>query len=261
MSFEKFLVKEAPKSVKHLNAWSYSSLTALETCPKKFEYEKIEKRYTPPSAALENGIAVHSACEKFIRGQVDTLPEKFCDKTIAALIELREADAISEAEWGFRRDFKPCGFFDHEVWLRCKIDAHFVQPDGSVRVVDFKTGKHGHAADYEDQVNLYAMAAMLAYPHAQSVACELWFVEDGFSRIQFPVVHRDELPELCARWGARSEKMFDCTSYPPSTGWQCGGCYFNGNNGGPCGFGTVKPMWKNYYEKHGEKYDATKTRA
>lgn len=257
MSFDKFLVKEAigTKPVEHVKAWSYSSLSAFETCPKKFEYEKILKRWTPPSKILENGIAVHKACENFLRGNTEELPTKFCDNAVTALTELREADVISEAEWGFKADWKPCGFFDRGVWLRCKIDAHFVTASGDVCVIDFKTGKHGKAADYAEQVELYAMASLLAYDHAPSVLCELWFLEDGFSRIKFPAIHREELPDLCARYAARSEKLFTCTSYPPSTGWACGGCYFNGNNGGPCGFGTVKPMWKNYYEKHGVRYD------
>ena len=47
----------------------------------------------------------------------------------------------TEVKYGIRVDGTPCGFFDQDVWGRCKIDLILDPSDHTLRIFDWKTGK------------------------------------------------------------------------------------------------------------------------
>lgn len=248
MSFDK--MKVAKKAIQHVKAWSYSSLRSFETCPARFEREKILKEFSPRSPILERGIKIHSELEAFVRSSKPVSPELV--EAESALVGLMEHyDLIPEAEWAYTKDWQRCGWFDGVAWLRAKIDLHYYQHPQKLVVIDYKSGAHGKADDYSEQVELYTLAGFLANEIVTEVETQLWFVDGAISKVAFPPVTRNDLPELANRWQVRSRKIFDCDAYAPNPGRHCGGCYFSAANKGPCVAGGRVPMWKTYYQKHG----------
>ena len=58
-------------------AWSYSSITLFDQCPKKYYHLRVAKDIKEPeSEAMLYGTAVHKAAEDYIKDD-KPIPEKF----------------------------------------------------------------------------------------------------------------------------------------------------------------------------------------
>ena len=59
--------------------WSYSGLTAFESCPRKYFHLKVERSVVEPSSEhATHGVAVHQALEYAVAGTAP-LPEKYLE--------------------------------------------------------------------------------------------------------------------------------------------------------------------------------------
>lgn len=223
--------KAAVKTAKPLTAWSMSRLSLYEQCPFKFKAVHIDGLKEPGSKAMDNGKAVHARGEQYLKGQVKVLPADF--KLLA--VEMEEAKAVgaeSELEVTFTKDWRITGWFADDAWLRIKIDILVLKED-AVTIVDLKTGKN--RGGYEDQLELYALAALLMYPEADKVSAELWFTDTGEI---IGTSHGDyaqkDVPALKKKWEKRVRPMFMDKLFSPRPNVFCGYCHFRKNNDGPC---------------------------
>lgn len=228
------VVKKA-EAVDQIIAWSYSRLTAYEECPQKTKFRVIDKIPEPDeskSPALVNGIEVHAAIEKFLKGQSEDT-SRF--KLLAdEMRELRELGTQSELEVTFNKDWAMTGWFDKDAWLRIKIDG-FISHDGVARLMDWKTGKN--KGGYESQLELYALAAMLIDEECESATGELFFVDTGeIIATKRGAYTRADIPKLKEDWMKRIKPMMSDKVFPPRPGNYCRWCNFAKAKGGLCRF-------------------------
>jgi RecB family exonuclease len=220
--------KAAPQVIQ---AWSFSRLNEYESCPKKSYFKVIEKLKEPGSEAMDRGAAIHKEGEDYLKGLLEEVPPSFAGLG-QELAEAKMLGAKSEVEATFRKDWTSCGWFDEDAWLRVKIDMLLVQ-DGVVRIVDFKTGKN--RGGYEDQLELYALTALLIYPDCKDVSCELWFTDSseiiGTKAGTYNAGHLDDLKK---KWEKRVTPMLCDTIFAPRPSSACKWCWFSQSKTGKC---------------------------
>lgn len=121
--------------------WSYSSLTAYETCPKRYYLTRVAKLVKePPTEATTWGNTVHKALELRLKEKTP-LPagmeqyEKYC-----ARIEASPGTKFTETRFAITERLTPAKWFGDDCWARCIIDAGVIHKDKAV-LFDWKTGK------------------------------------------------------------------------------------------------------------------------
>jgi CRISPR/Cas system-associated exonuclease Cas4 (RecB family) len=159
-------------------AWSYSSLKLYETCPRKYQAEKVTKevKFTDTEATLY-GKELHTAAEEYIRDGTPIPPrfsfiQPYMDK-LAAI----KGEKLCEMKLGVKRHegrLVACDFFDPDVWFRGIADLVIIEGDKAY-VTDYKTGKSAKYADTR-QLALMAAALFLKYPEIQKIKTSLLFV-------------------------------------------------------------------------------------
>ncbi len=162
-------------------AWSYSGIKTYETCPRKYEAEKVTKevKFTDTEATIY-GKEVHTACEEFIRDGKPLDPRfGWMLHTLERLNHI-EGEKLCELKMGIKRvdgRLEACDFFDKEVWFRGIADLVIVNGEKGW-VLDYKTGRSSRYADPR-QLALMAAAMFLKFPQLQRVKAALLFVVAG----------------------------------------------------------------------------------
>jgi RecB family exonuclease len=222
-----------------IKAWSFSRWKKYEECPRRAKYTMIDKMTEPSSPALERGTALHFLCETYLKAPRAKVISLELMKISNELKRLRRAKAITEAEFAYREDWSKTTWKDwNGVWVRIKADA-VVPPSKKnpiAEVIDFKSGKvrEENDSEYMLQLELYALAALLDYPDAESVKTSLVFIDHG-NIVQSPEEYKQtDVPNLKKRWEMRVKKMLDDTRFKPSPGNACRWCPFKKSSGGPC---------------------------
>ena len=109
--------------------WSYSSLTAYETCARQYKLLKIDKVVPfKETEAIKHGNEVHKALELRLKDKVP-LPEKYMQYESIA-VKLDKPGVFTEQEIALTRNPVPCGWWDKTCWTRGKIDVGIKNGDG-----------------------------------------------------------------------------------------------------------------------------------
>jgi hypothetical protein len=201
--------------------WSYSRLKNFETCPKRHWHLDIARDVKEEeSEQLTWGNYVHKAlADRISKGT--PLPrgcevyDEWCSKILKGS---EEAQILVEQKLAITKDFKPCGYFDKNVWFRSVGDV--VKINGNVALIaDWKTGRI-----LEDgcQLALAAQCVFAHYPSVHAVRSEfIWLKEDATTT---QIFRRDDMPGV---WNAifpriRSlEKAAEELNYPAKPGGLC----------------------------------------
>lgn len=159
-------------------AWSYSSVKLFETCPRKYEAERITKevKFTDSEVTIY-GKALHLAAEEYIRDG-KPIPErfKFIEGALAKLSDI-PGEKHCELKFGIAKRagrLEACDFFAVDVWFRGVADLLIISGD-TARVIDYKTNKSAKYADTR-QLALMAACVFLNYPEVKTVKSGLLFV-------------------------------------------------------------------------------------
>lgn len=219
-------------------AWSYTALTAFETCPRRFYETRVAKSIREPEGtALVLGNAAHKALElraargtpipKTIQittaqGETAIMPttgweammEKILDRPGDVLVERQIAldDRLCEVDW-----------FDKSVWVRGVIDLGIIQ-GAKALLLDHKTGKRKPDTD---QLKLFAALAMHVWPQLERVVTGfLWLKENKIDKDEFtrgdlsviwdgfiPRVRRLEQAYVSGEWGPKPSGL--CRDWCP----------------------------------------------
>lgn len=171
-------------------AWSYSSITLFDQCPKKYYHLRVVKDIKEPeSEAIMYGKDVHLAAEEYIRDG-KPVPAKY-GYIVPMLEKLKkiEGEKHCELKMGIKKvdgRLAPCGFFDKEVWYRGVADLVIInKAKKEARVVDYKTGKSAKYADPK-QLALMAACIFVHFPEVEVVKGGLLFVVVGdFIKAQY----------------------------------------------------------------------------
>lgn len=177
-----------------MKAWSYSALTAFETCPRRFYETRVAKKFVEAEGvALVMGSAAHKVLE--LRAKTGAPIPKTLTITTAAgdtasestagwepmmqkLLEVK-GETLTEYQIALTEDFKPTGWFDKDVWVRGVID--FAKKGANkVLAIDYKTGKR---KPDNDQLMLFAGLIMEVWP-------EIEIVDTGFLWLKTKEVDR-----------------------------------------------------------------------
>lgn len=238
--------------IKSLTSWSFSRYSDYRQCPLKFKLKHLDKIQEPPNEAMARGAEIHTKAEQYLKGQLRTLPKElslFKDelKALKAMTKKKVLGAIVEDTWAFTRDWDRTAWNDWaNCWLRVKLDAAHFEADGNVMVVtDWKTGKFRPEKneEYVEQLELYALSALLLYDFVEEVHPRLAYVDQGvvYPPADEPLVFkRADIARLMKVWERRVAPMFKDRRFAPRPNNLCRWCHYRASNkaagGGQCKF-------------------------
>jgi hypothetical protein len=209
--------------------WSYSSLKTFEQCPKKYYHLKVVKDVKDEgSEATLYGQELHKAAEDYIK-EGKPIPPKFgyIQETVDAIKNI-PGEKHCELKLGVRKTdtgYKPCGFFDKDVWWRGIGDVIVVQ-DELAFSLDYKTSKNAKYADLK-QLDILAAALFTHFPQIKKIKSALAFV------VSNEFVHKEHFAEMRDSYFAAFEPDLDRLATAQETG------VWNTNTGPLCKFCPV----------------------
>lgn len=236
----------APK-LRPLTAWSFSRYSDWLTCRAFFMYKHLMGLKEPGNAAMQRGTDIHKLGEDFLNKKLKKLPPEL--QLFPEEFKQVKAEKIKtvEATWVWTQDWKEETTFNDwaRAWVRVKVDVCYVNIGANVSVpIDLKTGRmrEDKQASYLQQLELYALAALLKYPDTKGTSPRLWYLDAGViypdgGKDQPELLYtQDDVPKLKKIWAARIKPMFAAKAFPPDPSAACQWCHFRKSNGGPCKF-------------------------
>lgn len=171
--------------------WSYSALTAFETCPKRFQLTRVTKQVVEKQTeATIWGNKVHKALELFAKGEQPLPPELKAYERYVKKILSYEGKRVIEERVALTKDFRQTKWMAKDVWVRGIIDIGVVGSE-TAYLLDWKTGKH---RPDNDQLKLFAALAFAMYPWVNKVVTGfIWLKVEKFDKEMFT---REQLPEI-----------------------------------------------------------------
>lgn len=229
-----FKTKTVPK-VLQLTSWSYSRYNDWRTCPLKAKLKHIDKLKEPGSAAMDRGNQIHKDAEAYIKGLKPRLaPELalFKDefKMLKAMYKKKSLPMVVEDNWAFKSDWTETQWNDWVgCWVRIKLDcAHYTEP-GYMLVTDWKSGKPNSykTMEYMEQLELYALAALLLRPELEHVQVRIGWTDAGLMYPEEPLVYTPkDVKALMKAWNGRVKPMMTDTKFVPKPNNNCRWCFF-----------------------------------
>ena len=162
-------------------AWSYSSISLFEQCPKKYYHIRVAKDIKESdSEQIIYGKELHLAAEEYIRDG-KPIPEKFAYiKPMLDKLNAIKGEKLCENKLAVKLTtdgrLVPCDFFDKDTYWRGIADLIILDRDNQeARVIDYKTGSSSKYADTK-QLKLLAGAVFTHYPDIRIIKAGLLFV-------------------------------------------------------------------------------------
>lgn len=235
---------------KQITSWSFSRYSDYKQCPLKAKLKHIDKISEPPNPAMARGAEIHNKAEGYIKGTIARLPAElklFDDKFKELRKQYKKAinGMVVEDTWAFTKDWDQTMWNDWTgCWVRIKLDCAVEEEDGRVlRVKDWKTGKFRADMNeaYIEQLELYALAALILYDHIEEVRPELVYLDTGdvYPTADDPLIFtKKDLPKLKKLWAKRTKPMMNDTRFAPKPNSKCCWCHYRAanklNGGGQC---------------------------
>jgi len=201
--------------------WSYSSLSAFETCPRQYHLVKVVKKVKEPPAAYQQwGIEVHKAFED---GLVENkpLPDKMAEwQPILTKFQLAPGKKEAELKMALDRNFKPVDWWDKSAWARGIGDVVLENGDKAFSG-DYKTGKRKPGSS---QLKLFAALLMQAREYLQEVKTS--FIWLPIKKLDTERFTRDDLGDIWKDFIPRTvqmEKAFAADKWMPKPSGLCNG--------------------------------------
>lgn len=160
---------------------SFSATKKFKQCADLFHKDRVLRLYPfVQGEAAKRGDAVHLAMANFISRSILMPPELEGLLELAKAVKAAPGKKFVEQKLGVTKDFRPCEYFDDEVYSRCVIDYLRIEPCGTVAVVlDWKTGKDSYPD--VDQLLENAVTVFAHYPEVQRIKARLVFVDHDTS--------------------------------------------------------------------------------
>lgn len=233
--------------IAQITSWSFSRYSAYKQCPYKLKLTAVDKLKEPGNQAMERGNQIHKLAEDFIKGKIPRLPPElklFADefKALKAQYKKKINGMAVEDNWSFTKDWDETSWNDWtHCWVRIKLDCAHHEDGETLRIRDWKTGKFRpeQNEEYVEQLELYALAALLLHDHIQRVIPELDYLDEGRS---YPaegeelIFTRADIPRLKKLWEKRVKPMMNDKKFAPRPNDKCKWCFFGQSGkakGGP----------------------------
>lgn len=158
--------------------WSYSGIKLFDTCPKKYQAEKITKevKFTDSDATLY-GKEIHTVCEEYIRDDTPIPKKHIYLQPYLDRLKAIKGEKHCEIKVGVKKEdgrLVACDYDDSGVWFRGICDL-LILNGAKGYIVDYKTSKSARYADMR-QLQLMAAAAFLKFPELEKIKMSLLFV-------------------------------------------------------------------------------------
>lgn len=199
--------------------WSYSALSAFETCPRQYFETRVKKAWeSPPGEVQLWGQQVHKLIEKRLT-MGNPLPDylKYVEPIVA---QFERAGPYVQAEYklALNEQFEPVEFFAQDVWVRAVGDV-IIMNGRAALACDWKAGKYREGTD---QLSLQAAIMLATYPKLERVSnVYVWLRDRRTTRL---VVTRDECPAIWQEFLPRVKRMqlaFENQDFPPKPSGLC----------------------------------------
>lgn len=217
---------------KKMGAWSHSSLTSFETCPKKYYHTRVAKDIPdPPGEAALWGSEAHKKLEhRLAKGT--PLPDYLahCEPIVQQLLN-KDGKKLVEEQIALTKNLHPTSWFGKDVWCRGVIDFGIVNEKNAV-LIDWKFGSRKPDSD---QMKLFAAFSFAKFPWVEKVTTAfVWLKENKLDREEFtkndvPIIWQGVMPRL-----SRLENAYEKDSWPAKPSGLCKkhcpvrSCEFNG---------------------------------
>lgn len=218
-------------------AWSYTALTAFETCPRRYYHTRVAKSVSdPPGEAALWGQRVHKAMEERIlhRKPMPEGMEKWA--SLADKIARASGKPLVEQQIALDEAFRPVSWFAKNAWVRGVIDAGIIR-GAKATFVDWKTGKR---QPENDQLKLFAGLGFCQYPKVKVINTGFFWLKDNkvdkaeFSKEESPVIWQEFMPRV-----RRLEEAYANETWPARQSGLCKDwcpvpksiCVFSGRGG------------------------------
>ena len=192
----------SPSSTSKMPPWSYTALTAFETCPRRYYLTRVAKQVTePPTEATIWGNRVHTAIEHRLQSKAP-LPDYLStyEPMIAALVK-KNGKKIIEERFTLDKNFRPTTWTAPTAWCRGVVDAGIVGSKNAV-ILDWKTGKRKPDSS---QLKLFAALTFAHYPWVERVATGfVWLKENSLDQEVFT---RSQIPEIWQEFVQRVRRL------------------------------------------------------
>jgi len=235
-----------------ITAWSFSRYSTYTQCPLKAKLQFIDKIKEPKNKAMERGAHIHDLAEGYIKGTVSRIPKELKEFT-KEFQRLRKqyrrgfSGMTVEDTWAFTKDWDETTWNDWtHCWVRIKLDCAEIKNGNTLIINDWKTGKfrEDNIESYVEQLELYALAALVLMPHIELVLPRLVYLDYG---ITYPrpcddalMFSRKDIPKLKKSWEKRVRPMLRDKTFAPRPNHFCSWCFFRkenkANGGGQCKF-------------------------
>lgn len=210
-------VDNTTKELGPLKNWSFSGLKTYEQCPFRRSLQKIGGHKEPSGPAAERGSKIHDGIEKFIKGEIDSLPK--LKPLVTKFITAQRTAYINgkihlEENWCIDKEWNTVDFADR--WGIFIIDYYIIESLTSAKIIDWKSGKSfGNEMKHAEQLLFYTCSAFARYPKLEYVTVAACYVDEdkfglerGFTRAQIKPL-RDMLTK-------RALIMTTAQNFPPS---------------------------------------------
>ena len=160
-----------------MGSWTYSRLSAFETCAKQFYHTKVLKDVVEgETEATIWGTKVHTAFENAIQDGAP-LPEGMTHwQSIADKFARLPGEKLVEYKFAVDRNFQPTDW--NSAWSRGIADL-VVRHKNRVLVADWKTGKKKPT----EQLDLYAGYIKAMWPETESIQTAfVWLKEKKMTK-------------------------------------------------------------------------------
>lgn len=232
------MAKKIP--VKQLTAWSFSRYDCYQTCPLQAKLKFIDKVPEPKNDAMARGARIHDLAEQYIKGTLARLPTEL--KMFKAEFQrLRKQykksinGMVVEDTWAFTKDWEETSWNDWiGCWVRIKLDCAHHHNEETLVVTDWKTGKFRPEQNqkYIEQLELYALGALLLHEHIEAVLPRLAYTDLGViypeteQEIEELTFTRKDIPRLKAAWTRRVKPMMNDKRFAPRPNYLCRWCWY-----------------------------------
>lgn len=238
-------------AAKQITAWSFSRYSTYKQCPLKLKLSAIDRIREPSNEAMERGAKIHDLAEGYIKGMGRTLPPElklFKDefKRLRAQYKKKINGMVVEDTWAFTSDWTETQWNDWiNCWVRIKLDCAHHEDGETLIISDWKTGKFRVEMneEYVEQLELYALAALILHEHIETVKPRLVYLDQGTiypPAEQELIFTRADIPKLKKLWAKRVKPMLSDKTFAPRPNDKCRWCFYRSSNkaagGGQCKF-------------------------
>jgi hypothetical protein len=206
--------EDSPKLAKPLvNAkgkpftWSYTALTAFETCPASYAAERFYcTSVFQETEAIKWGNRKHAAGEQYLKQIKVTEPDLlddirfYCDAMRKA--QAAGAELLVEQEIALNENMKPVSWFAKDAWFRGKLDATVIR-EGKASIFDWKSGK---VKNDPDQLRIFAAALSIIRPDVNLFAPKFIFTREA-KVVGCDDIAKSEIPGIWEGVLGRVERM------------------------------------------------------